>query len=182
MTTTPSNMPENRREMFVVHFARDQRRIHAFIGAMLPNVADAEEVMQETSLIMWRKWSEYREGSDFASWACGIARLEVFKFCRQKRRNTGIVLSDEILELVALEHQRQLDRSDKRTAAMLACIEELSKEQYELFVQRYSQKITTRALAEQLGRPPSTIYKAIDRTRSQLRDCIERRLAAEERG
>ena len=171
---------KDRHEAFVAHFTREHRRVHGYIVSLLPNTADADEVMQETSLILWRKWPEFREGSDFARFAFGIAKREVFKFGREKRRRGGVVLSEELVEAISLEQERQRHNHDERRAALRACYEELDEEQRRLLAQRYGEQTTTRALAEQLGRPASTLYKSLDRSRAQLRECIDRRLAVEE--
>ena len=42
----------------------------------------------------------------------------------------------------------------------------------------YESSITVGQLAEQLGRPTNTLYKALQRIRLRLFHCIERRLAA----
>ena len=46
-------------DQFAEQFLRSQRRVYAYIVSMLPNRADAEEVFQQTSLILWRKWADF---------------------------------------------------------------------------------------------------------------------------
>lgn len=166
---------------FVTNFALHQPRIHSYIRTLLPHAADADEVMQETSLVMWSKWPRFDQGGDFVRWACGIARFEVLKLYRQRRKQGGLVLSDDIVEAISHEYDRQQATHDARREALVECLKELDDEQRQLLAQRYGQKVTTRELAEQLGRPVRTLYKALDRARKRTLDCIRRRLAAEER-
>src|SRR5262245_27178829 len=68
---------------FVQLFAQHQRGIHAYICTLVPNRVDADDVMQETSLVLWRKWEEFDCNREFIRWACGIAFNEVLKLRRR---------------------------------------------------------------------------------------------------
>ena len=48
-----------------------------------------------------------------------------------------------------------------------------------LIQDRYARKITSQALAAELGRPANTVYKAIQRIRRVLRECIEKAVSRE---
>ena len=54
-------------------------RIFAYIHALVPNWADAEEVLQETGIVLWEKFHQFDRGSDFGRWACSVAHFEVLK-------------------------------------------------------------------------------------------------------
>ena len=41
---------------------------------------DAEDVLQEANLVLWRKFDQYQEGTNFFAWACQIIRYEVLKY------------------------------------------------------------------------------------------------------
>ena len=71
-------------DQFVERFIRSQDRIYAYVATQLPNRADAEEVFQQTSLILWRKWQQFDPHRDFVRWACGIAHREVCSFLRKQ--------------------------------------------------------------------------------------------------
>src|SRR3954469_15981596 len=94
-----SSLPDQ--DQFVQQFVRCQDRVYAYIATLLPNRSDAEEVFQQTSLALWKKWPQYEPGRDFVRWACGMAHLEVSAFLRKHagRRSTG--LSEEVLLEVA---------------------------------------------------------------------------------
>ena len=52
-------------DQFVERFVRSQDRIYAYVVTLLPNRADAEEVFQQTSLALWKKWRQFDPGRDF---------------------------------------------------------------------------------------------------------------------
>jgi len=76
----------------------------------------------------------------------------------------------------------RLERSDLLDAeldAMRRCMELLSPVDRHLIQERYARKITSQALAAELGRPANTVYKAIHRIRLRLRECIQRAVSQE---
>ncbi len=44
---------------FIRLLLANERRIYAFILSMLPDLTDAEDVLQETSLVLWEKLDQY---------------------------------------------------------------------------------------------------------------------------
>src|SRR5260370_21160240 len=85
----------------VERFVRSQDRIYASLATLLPNRADAEEVFQQTSLILWRKWQQFDPGRDFVRWACGIAHHEVSNFLRKRADRGRVYLSEDVLAELA---------------------------------------------------------------------------------
>ena len=59
-----------------------QGQVFGYIYAAVRNLDDAEELYQQTSLVLWRKFSGYQPGSDFARWACKAAKYEILHFQR----------------------------------------------------------------------------------------------------
>ena len=43
-------------EEFVRLFSKSQHRILGFVHTLVPNLAEAEDILQETSVILWKKW------------------------------------------------------------------------------------------------------------------------------
>jgi RNA polymerase sigma factor (sigma-70 family) len=81
-------------------FAETNHRIYSFVVTLLPASGDADEVFQRTSVILWRKFSEFRPGTDFVSWACRVAHLEALNYLRARQRDR--LLFDEPLGAVRL--------------------------------------------------------------------------------
>src|SRR5437868_10690061 len=88
-------------DRFVERFVRSQDRIYAYVVTLLPNRADAEEVFQQTSLVLWKKWQQYDPGRAFVAWACGMAHHEVRNFLRKHRDRGRVYLSEDVLAEVA---------------------------------------------------------------------------------
>ena len=50
-------------KVFLRLFLQNERRLYAYVLALLPNRADADDVLQEASLVMWDKFDAERPPS-----------------------------------------------------------------------------------------------------------------------
>jgi RNA polymerase sigma-70 factor, ECF subfamily len=167
-----------RRERFLQLFLANERRIYAFILALVPSWSDADDLLQETSAVMWRKWDEFAPGTDFVAWALRIARYEVLSYRRRQVRDRTL-FSDRTDELLA-DHAEAMGRAaDARRDALEACLAKLSGRDRELIRLRYQPGATTQEAAERAGRSLKAVYKALNRIHEQLLMCIRKRLTVE---
>ena len=70
--TDPGHSDETT-EQFVSLILANQLRIHGFIRSLVPNHADVEDLFQQTSIVLWRKFKDYEAGTNFAAWAMRVA-------------------------------------------------------------------------------------------------------------
>lgn len=159
-------------------FTKNQRRLYLYILAQVPHPVDAEEVLQETNLVIWRKFEEFELGTNFVAWACRIASYEVLKY-RERRRRDRLYFSDQFVQRIAVEAQSGVQPFDERRRALMQCLAKLRKPDRELIQRRYSPGENGKSVAEALGRPANSVYQSLGRIRRRLLDCIRRRLAAE---
>jgi len=176
-------MPDDHEE-FVLLMTRHQRQIWWFIHSLLPAPNAADDVLQETGLVLWRKWDQFDRSREFLPWACGIARLQVLRFVREHRAKRQFLDEKVMNELadVAEEKIQHMTRVETRIESLKKCIEELDEPNRRLVEDRYFKSISTKQIAEQSGKPAVTIYKILARARVQLMNCMKRRLAALEPG
>src|SRR5256885_12120337 len=67
------NAETESRKRLMALMTRHQRQMFSYIYVLVPNRSDAEDLLQETSLVICEKFHEFREGTDFVAWACQIA-------------------------------------------------------------------------------------------------------------
>jgi RNA polymerase sigma-70 factor, ECF subfamily len=159
-------------------FVQNQRRIFAHILTLIPRLADAEEVFQQTCVVILSKAAQFAPGTDFVRWARQIAQYEVFNY-RRRLQAERLQFNDDLLAKIAACRVERSDWLDAELDAMRECMELLSTVDRHLIRQRYAKKITSRALAVELGRPANTVYKALHRIRLKLRECIQRTVSRE---
>ncbi len=166
-------------DLFVERYVRCQDRIYAYVATLLPNRADAEEVFQQTSLILWKKWQQFDPNRDFVRWACGMAHLEVRAFLRKHRDKGRVYLSEDVLAQVAEVRLEVPEMLEQRRHALRHCLEQLRQEKRRLLERCYAGTDTIKTIAADLGQPPNALYMILKRLRRTLFDCINRTLAAE---
>jgi RNA polymerase sigma-70 factor, ECF subfamily len=166
---------------FLRLFLENERRIYAFIVSILPNLSDAEDVLQETSLILWQKFSQFEIGTDFVAWACRVAQLRVMKFY-EKRGRSKLQFDAAALEAVANEAIGMAPLLEDRHHALAQCLEALNPRDRDLLQRRYADDASPQQIAGQVGRSIHAIYKALSRIHDGLMECVRRRMSKEWNG
>lgn len=164
---------------FVSLLTEHQPDLWAFIISLMPGDPDVADVLQKTNLVLWNKQSQFSAGTSFRAWAFTIARFEVLNHLKKQRRSHPVLLDPELLETLATEAQSELDRHDQRLEALENCLAELSPQNRDLLAHRYRSGLGLLEYAERLGRSVSSLSVTLNRLRTVLRQCIERRVAME---
>ncbi|MFO0791268.1 MAG: sigma-70 family RNA polymerase sigma factor [Pirellulales bacterium] len=168
-----------RREAFARLFAQNDRWLFAYLVSVLGSAAHAEEVFQEVCVVLWREYETFQLGTDFVRWVSVIAHNQVHKFRRQQRR-VGPQLSDATVDMLAVDAVERADLLESRRDALHHCLEKLPAKDRQLVRSCYGDAQTTfKTAAEDLGRPVNTVYKALNRIRRSLHDCIDRTISVE---
>src|SRR3954451_24322967 len=84
-------------KLFLRLFLQNQRRLYAYILTLLPNRADADDVLQEVSLVMWDKFDGEQPPDAFVAWGCRIAYFKVLDLCKKRQRGR-VLFSQPMLE------------------------------------------------------------------------------------
>jgi RNA polymerase sigma-70 factor (ECF subfamily) len=168
-------------ERFVRLLGRYQQRVYSFILTLVPHWADADEVLQETNIVLWRKFCEFQPDTDFVRWANQVAYFEVLKF-RRRQHKDHLFFSDAFVEEVAAEVMEMSDTLQVQRDRLAGCLKKLSDRDRTLIHLRYDEGSSVKRVAEQLGRSADSVYKSLGRVRRMLMSCIHRDTLAEERG
>ena len=158
-------------ERFSRHLAAHQRRIYAFVYAMVQNRHAADDVMQEVSSVLWRRFGEFQEETSFSAWAYKVARLQVLTW-RRKQERLAIRLGEDELHALMDTAAVLAEQQDERIDALEHCLAKLSPIQRELLRSRYHFGLSVVELAEQRNRARRTVYKALGKIHNILLDCI----------
>lgn len=133
----------------------------------LGNTRDAEEVLQETCVIMLQEQAKFQPGTDFVAWASTIAYNQVRKIRRQRGAG-ALILDPALLDQIAKEHVAQGSLYEARCEALNGCLDYVVNHDRLLLREVYGSRSTIKLAAEQIGRPVNTVYKALNRIRRQL--------------
>jgi len=156
-----------------------QKPIYASILGMIPNRDDAEDIFQETVLVMWSKFDSFERGTSFAAWGIKIAKYKIFQAHRRNVRN-NFRFSQAAFQSLQDRSDNFVKNIERRMQALRRCIRKLKKRDYDLIKMRYEDELAIKTVAERLGRSVQSIYKRMARINDSLIRCIRRTLAMEE--
>ena len=174
----PALSGDERRDAFARLFAQHDRWLFSYLVTLLGSPAHAEEVFQEVCVVLWRENEKFELGTDFVKWVAVIAHNQVRKFRRQRKKNI-YQLSDAAFEQIAAAAIERAGLFDFRREALGHCMGKLSPEDRHLVQLCYDGAASFKSTANRLGRPVNTVYKALNRIRRVLHECIDRTLTAE---
>ena len=175
MKNDSQNETESRKRLMML-ITRHQRQIFGYIYALVPNRYDAEDLLQETSLVICEKFNEFEDGTDFVAWACQIAYWRI-RYSRQKFARSKVVFNQEIVDAVAQTASTMTSELDSRHEALGNCLQKLHPRDRELVLTRYEPGSGVEEAARRSGRTLQTAYKALARLRKLLLDCVSNQLA-----
>jgi RNA polymerase sigma-70 factor (ECF subfamily) len=174
-------MDSERNEEFVKALVQHQSDIYGFIATMLmlPRWQDAEDIFQQTSLILWQKWDQFDRSREFLPWACGIARNVVRNFMRSQAGRRTLFSEELVNELadVRLDVQPVLE---EQRGLLVKCIEKLDLRARRLLERCYSGRSSIEAVARQFHLTPNAVYLRLRRIRRELMECVARDSEGEE--
>lgn len=167
-----------RHNQFLRSFTAHEPAVRAYIRRMVPSRADADDVMQEVSVVLWEKFGDFREGEDFRPWAFGVARFEVLAWFRDKGRDR-LVLDDEVVAKLAEETARNESRLEQQREALEICIKKVPSEQRDLLMKAYQAESQIQEVARGSGRTVTGFYQWLHRMRRILLRCIKSEIVRE---
>ncbi|QDT65423.1 sigma-70 family RNA polymerase sigma factor [Calycomorphotria hydatis] len=170
---------ERRRE-FVQLLSEIYNNLHAYVFTIIGNAVEADDVMQETCLLLWKKFDDFQTGSNFGRWARTVALNLARNHARKRQRHQGYGLSPETLNLISQTHVGGTELLELRRERLSICMKRLASDDRKFLSIFYSGEMTISALARQVGRTPKSLYRRLDRLRKKLYDCVTRSLADEE--
>jgi RNA polymerase sigma-70 factor, ECF subfamily len=163
-------------EHFIRSLTECQNRLYGYIFSLLGNHHAAADVLQECNLVLWRKVSEFRVGSEFIPWAFGIARFQVLAHLRDEKRKHARFVDSDLVELLHEEAAEQAGQFDHMQEALRHCVTRLAPGSRELIESRYRRNLPLQAIADATQRNLSAVKVALMRVRLALRECIERQM------
>lgn len=172
----PSESPSNDRtaaqQRFLSLFLRSEREVFRYVAALVPNVADAEDIVQQTALVLWEKFDAYDPGLPFTPWACRFALNKTRQWIERRQRWQAL-LENGLAEELALRREELRPEMDRRLGHLERCLGKLPGEQLSLVEGYYYRRDGIEKVATDSGRTVAATYKMLQRVRLALQACIE---------
>jgi RNA polymerase sigma-70 factor (ECF subfamily) len=165
-----------RHDRFLRRFTSNELAIRAYVRRLVPTRGDADDVMQEVSVVLWKKFGEFREDGDFRAWAFGVARYEALAWRRDKARDR-LVLDETVVAKLAEETPAYESQLERQREALDECMEKVTPAQRELLMKAYQPDRLIQDVASGSGRTLPGFYQWLHRVRRMLLNCIRRSLS-----
>lgn len=161
-------------EQIVQLISSCQRSLLMFLLGLLGSQDLAEEALQNTNLVLWRKRREYRLNTKFFAWACRIANLEAYDLRRRRKRKVA-VFSDVFMGELSAELEEAVQTPNHMEGFLRECLDLLDHRDRELLDRRYADAGTTQSVADALSQSTRTVYRNLERIHERLFDCISKK-------
>ena len=164
----------NHEEFFFQLFVANQHSLYAYILASVHNFSDADDILQETASVLWRRFGEFKEETSFIAWGISIARNLILKHFNERKRSR-LQFDNELLEQLADLTVQETGSSHINTMrkAFHQCFDRLSENNRYILQLRYKDGMKIKDIANKTQKPVQAMYKIVSRTHDALQHCIE---------
>ena len=156
-------------------FLKHSGAIKGFIMALLRNPSLADDVLQETFLVVTAKAGSFRLGTNFVAWACTIARFKTLEAIRRQQPQLHL-LREAVIEALAADVPEEEEREEV-LRHLERCMAELPTSAREVILLRYFQSLLPDEIGRRLSLKIDSVYVTLSRARRSLRGCVEAKLA-----
>lgn len=169
---------QDKTELFLSLLMANQRSISSYISILVPCFEDANDILQETIAVMWKKFDQYAAGTDFAAWGVKIAYFLILHYRRDKTKKIVFFNEDLFSQINAVAEQKY-GQSDEKLKALRSCIGKLDMPERHILELKYEMNNSVRSIAQRLGKSIQSTYRLFSKVHLLLHNCILRQLLEE---
>ena len=159
-------------QRFLTLFLRSEREIFRYVAALVPNVGDAEDIVQQAAMSLWEKFDTYNPTQPFTPWACRFALNKARQWIERRQRWQAL-LDHGLAEELAQRRQELQPEFERRLKHLETCLGKLPPKQRTLVEGYYYERADIESLAERSGKTAAATYKMLQRIRQALQCCVE---------
>ncbi len=171
----------NARKLFEALVREHADMLTVFLTSVLHNRSDVDDLFQETMVVAWRRLDDFDETRAFGPWLRGIAKKLVLA---HHRKRAGCALESAALDRVDSRlgqlSARPGDTWEEKLQVLRACVDSLPEHYRKVVELRYFRQQAVRQVSEVLEVSNAAVKKRLQRARSLVLDCIQRKLAPAE--
>jgi len=168
------NNPEPKStEEFIELLTREDQAITAYVMSMVPSSTDAQDILQETKMTLWRSYSDFEPGTSFGAWARRVALHRILDFRKRKARESQrIWFSSEVYELLSQQFESDPEVRAKQLEMLRSCIRKLQTNHQQILTLRYFHDASVDEVAARVSRTVEATYRVLSRIRLALKKCM----------
>jgi RNA polymerase sigma-70 factor (ECF subfamily) len=146
---------------------RHAQRLFRLAVSLVGNSTDAEDVLQETFIGVYRGLRRFEERSSVKTW---LTRILVTQAARWRRENSRRGQGGPAAEATT---RPDATAGVDRRLDLEAALQKLSDEHREILVLREMERMSYEEMAEALGVPRGTVESRLHRARGELREILK---------
>ncbi len=176
MDSMPPDPTENT-EAYLRLLTQHDRWLATYVFSLVASAADAQDILQEVKVTMWKQFAKFEPGSNFRAWARKIATNQILNYRRSEKKRPNSTLDEEFIEVVAAEIDRRAETLDHKADALKICLRKLPEAHRKIVVWRYYEDCGVEEIAAKSERTVEAVYRLLSRIRQVLNECVSRQLA-----
>jgi RNA polymerase sigma-70 factor, ECF subfamily len=164
-------------ETYLRLLTQHDRWLATYVYSLVASTADAQDILQEVKVTMWKQFGKFEVGTNFRAWARTIATNQVLNYRRAVQKHAGSQLEEAFIEAVAAEIDRRAEVLDHKADALRVCLRKLPEAHRKIVVWRYFEDCGVEEIAAKSERSVEAVYRLLSRIREVLNECVSRQLA-----
>ena len=164
---------DDRTVLFIKLLGEHERRLAAYVMSLVPSKDDAEDILQETRIWLWRSFDQFEPGTNFGAWARQAAFYRIQQHRRKRKAEKNrLVFSETCLAQLAETFEQNAEHREDRIERLSDCVSKLSAKHRQILALRYAEELVVGDVATRIGRTVAATYRVLSRIRLALHDCV----------
>ena len=166
---------QERTEEFLRLLTEHDRTLAIYVTGLVQPLQDAQDILQEGKIVMWRHFGKFKSGTNFVAWGRKILLRQILAYRRKMKHRRHGQLNEDIMVMLDAEMDSAIreKRWVKREQALRDCLRKLKPEQRELIEQRYRDEASIEKISRQTDKTETAVYQLLYRIRKALQDCVQ---------
>ena len=176
-TVKMDSEPMSTNEELLQRFLQIRGAIVGYLRVLVRDSFLAEDLFQETYLVVSKKLDTFDRSGNFDAWVRGIARNLAHNAWRKQSRLAPLPSPDLVVAIDSCYDNTPEGENDEFAHCMgflHACLERLAESQRRMVNLRYGADKSLREVALATGRTAGAVQVALSRIRSFLLDCVQK--------
>lgn len=160
-------------EEYITLLAAHDQALTGYVMSLVPSRSDAQDILQETKLALWKSFESFESGTNFGAWARRAALNRILDYRKRKgREGKRLWFTENCYELLAEEFEHSSDIREEQAEQLRSCIAKLQPKHREILALRYFRDSSIEDVAARVDRSVEATYRVLSRIRLTLRKCI----------
>ena len=149
-----------------------RQNLLTFLARMHGQQNEAEDLLQETLVKVWRNLPQYNHRRKFAGWLFGIARNVAIDGLRKKKIRQMVTYTDDLPEYSNSDDASAAIEAQEMQSAFMQALSKLPENQRQVFLLRQHSEMTFKEIAAETGQPLNTILAHMHYAVTKLKKAI----------